>query len=102
MLPPASRRTLQNPANIRVGNFGVANLALKMPLMQTTDPKQASQAMEDAKALIETRRFKGAGGTPGGVGAKRQPPLWLQPGDVVEVEISSVGTLTNRVAQEED
>jgi 2-keto-4-pentenoate hydratase/2-oxohepta-3-ene-1,7-dioic acid hydratase in catechol pathway len=40
-------------------------------------------------------------GTPGGVGAKRQPPLWLRPGDVVEVEISSVGTLTNRVAQEE-
>jgi 2-keto-4-pentenoate hydratase/2-oxohepta-3-ene-1,7-dioic acid hydratase in catechol pathway len=40
-------------------------------------------------------------GTPGGVGAKRQPPLWLAPGDVVEVEISSVGTLINRVAQEE-
>jgi 2-keto-4-pentenoate hydratase/2-oxohepta-3-ene-1,7-dioic acid hydratase in catechol pathway len=41
-------------------------------------------------------------GTPGGVGAKRQPPLWLEPGDVVEVDISSVGTLSNRVAQEED
>jgi 2-keto-4-pentenoate hydratase/2-oxohepta-3-ene-1,7-dioic acid hydratase in catechol pathway len=41
-----------------------------------------------------------ATGTPGGVGVKRTPPLWLQPGDLVEVEISSVGTLTNTVAQE--
>lgn len=34
-------------------------------------------------------------GTPGGVGAKRQPPSWLSDGDVVEVEIGSVGTLRN-------
>lgn len=39
-------------------------------------------------------------GTPGGVGARRNPPLWLQPGDTVEVEISSVGLLVNPVAQE--
>ena len=39
-------------------------------------------------------------GTPGGVGAARKPPLWLQPGDVVEVDISSVGVLRNPVAQE--
>jgi len=39
-------------------------------------------------------------GTPGGVGAARKPPLWLQPGDVVEVEISGVGLLRNPVAQE--
>ena len=39
-------------------------------------------------------------GTPGGVGVKRNPPLWLQPGDDVEVEISSVGLLRNPVAQE--
>jgi 2-keto-4-pentenoate hydratase/2-oxohepta-3-ene-1,7-dioic acid hydratase in catechol pathway len=40
-------------------------------------------------------------GTPGGVGAKRQPPLWLTPGDVVEVDISFVGILRNPVAQED-
>lgn len=40
-------------------------------------------------------------GTPGGVGVKRKPPLWLQPGDSVEVEISSVGLLLNTVFQEE-
>jgi 2-keto-4-pentenoate hydratase/2-oxohepta-3-ene-1,7-dioic acid hydratase in catechol pathway len=39
-------------------------------------------------------------GTPGGVGAARQPPLWMQPGDVVEVEISRVGLLRNPVVQE--
>lgn len=39
-------------------------------------------------------------GTPGGVGVKRVPPRWLQPGDTVEVAISSVGVLRNGVAQE--
>jgi 2-keto-4-pentenoate hydratase/2-oxohepta-3-ene-1,7-dioic acid hydratase in catechol pathway len=39
-------------------------------------------------------------GTPGGVGAGRTPPLWLEPGDTVEVEISGVGTLRNRVSEE--
>jgi 2-keto-4-pentenoate hydratase/2-oxohepta-3-ene-1,7-dioic acid hydratase in catechol pathway len=39
-------------------------------------------------------------GTPGGVGAARRPPLWMQPGDVVEVDISNVGVLRNPVAQE--
>ncbi len=41
-----------------------------------------------------------ASGTPGGVGAKRQPPLWLKPGDTVEVEIDKVGLLRNGVADE--
>lgn len=39
-------------------------------------------------------------GTTGGVGAFRQPPLWMKPGDVVEVEISSIGTLRNTVVDE--
>lgn len=39
-------------------------------------------------------------GTPGGVGAKREPPLWLKDGDVVEVEISSVGLLSNTCRKE--
>ena len=38
-----------------------------------------------------------ATGTPGGVGAGRTPPLWMQPGDRVEVEISGIGTLSNEV-----
>lgn len=39
-------------------------------------------------------------GTPGGVGFKRTPPLFMKPGDTVEVEISAVGTLTNPIADE--
>jgi len=41
-----------------------------------------------------------ATGTPGGVGAKRTPPLWLKPGDTVEVEIDGLGILRNGVADE--
>ncbi len=40
-------------------------------------------------------------GTTGGVGAFRTPPLWMKPGDTVEVEISGVGLLRNPVAAEE-
>ena len=39
-------------------------------------------------------------GTTGGVGAYRNPPVWMKPGDTVEVEITGVGTLRNPVAQE--
>jgi acylpyruvate hydrolase len=39
-------------------------------------------------------------GTPSGVGDRRDPPLYLQNGDVVRVEISRVGILTNRVEAE--
>lgn len=39
-------------------------------------------------------------GTPGGVGARREPAVWMQPGDVIEVEIDKVGVLRNPVAQE--
>jgi 2-keto-4-pentenoate hydratase/2-oxohepta-3-ene-1,7-dioic acid hydratase in catechol pathway len=39
-------------------------------------------------------------GTTGGVGAYRTPPLWMKDGDVVEVEISGIGTLRNPVKDE--
>ena len=39
-------------------------------------------------------------GTPSGVGFVRQPPVFLQPGDVVSVAIEGLGTLTNPVIQE--
>ncbi|GGH07080.1 5-carboxymethyl-2-hydroxymuconate isomerase [Alsobacter metallidurans] len=41
-----------------------------------------------------------ATGTPGGVGAKRTPPLWMKPGDIVEVELDRLGVLRNGVADE--
>jgi 2-keto-4-pentenoate hydratase/2-oxohepta-3-ene-1,7-dioic acid hydratase in catechol pathway len=39
-------------------------------------------------------------GTPGGVGAKRQPPSWLKPGDITEVEIENIGILRNTIVVE--
>ncbi|MGH2482231.1 MAG: fumarylacetoacetate hydrolase family protein, partial [Ktedonobacteraceae bacterium] len=38
-----------------------------------------------------------ATGTPSGVGFKRTPPLFLQDGDIVEVEIAGIGQLRNPV-----
>jgi 2-keto-4-pentenoate hydratase/2-oxohepta-3-ene-1,7-dioic acid hydratase in catechol pathway len=41
-----------------------------------------------------------ATGTPAGVGAFRDPPIWLQPGDEVTIEIEGLGALTNSVRAE--
>jgi 2-keto-4-pentenoate hydratase/2-oxohepta-3-ene-1,7-dioic acid hydratase in catechol pathway len=40
-------------------------------------------------------------GTPAGVGFTREPPVFLQPGDEVTVEIEGIGALTNPVRSEE-
>ncbi|HVC23707.1 MAG TPA: fumarylacetoacetate hydrolase family protein [Candidatus Dormibacteraeota bacterium] len=42
-----------------------------------------------------------ATGTPGGVGMGHQPPLWLVPGDIVEITVEGVGTIRNRVVAED-
>jgi len=39
-------------------------------------------------------------GTPSGVGFARRPPVFMQPGDVCEIEIEGIGTLVNPVADE--
>ena len=39
-------------------------------------------------------------GTPTGAGARFDPPIWLKPGDVVEVEAEGIGILRNTVADE--
>jgi 2-keto-4-pentenoate hydratase/2-oxohepta-3-ene-1,7-dioic acid hydratase in catechol pathway len=41
-----------------------------------------------------------ATGTPGGVGFARQPPVWLQPGDELEITIEGVGRIAHRVVNE--
>jgi 2-keto-4-pentenoate hydratase/2-oxohepta-3-ene-1,7-dioic acid hydratase in catechol pathway len=42
-----------------------------------------------------------ATGTPEGVGFARKPPVWLKPGDVVEIDISGIGVLRNPISAEE-
>ncbi|MCE3028094.1 fumarylacetoacetate hydrolase family protein [Salinicola sp. DM10] len=39
-------------------------------------------------------------GTPTGAGARFEPPIWLEPGDVIEVEADGIGTLINGVEDE--
>jgi acylpyruvate hydrolase len=42
-----------------------------------------------------------ATGTPSGVGFARTPPVWLQPGDLIEVSIEGIGRIANRVVAEQ-
>jgi 2-keto-4-pentenoate hydratase/2-oxohepta-3-ene-1,7-dioic acid hydratase in catechol pathway len=42
-----------------------------------------------------------ATGTPGGVGFARQPPVWLQAGDTLEITVEGVGRIANRVVAED-
>lgn len=39
-------------------------------------------------------------GTPGGVGRVRKPPIWMKPGDLVEIAVSGVGVLRNTIVDE--
>ena len=39
-------------------------------------------------------------GTPSGVGFARKPPVWMQHGDICEIEIEGVGLLRNPIENE--
>ncbi len=39
-------------------------------------------------------------GTPGGVGFRRDPPLFMKPGDVIEIDIDKIGVLRNPIVAE--
>ena len=41
-------------------------------------------------------------GTPSGAGARMDPPVWLKPGDTVEVDVSGIGVLRNGVVDERE
>lgn len=43
-----------------------------------------------------------ATGTPGGVGHRRKPPVYLKPGDMLEMEITGIGVLRNPVIDESE
>jgi acylpyruvate hydrolase len=87
----------------------VTDVALTTTLNGTVmQSARTSQMIVDVPSAIEffssfTRLMPGeviATGTPGGVGFARQPPVWLLPGDVIEVSIEGVGTIRNRVVAE--
>ncbi|MCK1667709.1 fumarylacetoacetate hydrolase family protein [Bradyrhizobium sp. 153] len=72
-------------ANTRDMIFGVA---------ETVELLSACMTLEAGDVLVM--------GTPAGVGAARKPPVWMKPGDVVEVMIEKLGTLSNPIVAEED
>ena len=39
-------------------------------------------------------------GTPGGVGLRREPQIWMKEGDSIEVEITGIGKLVNTIENE--
>jgi 2-keto-4-pentenoate hydratase/2-oxohepta-3-ene-1,7-dioic acid hydratase in catechol pathway len=75
---------------------------------QTMQDSNTSDMIFDVPTLIEflsgsTTLLPGTvllTGTPQGVGAARKPPVFLQPGDTVTVEIENIGALTNPVVAE--
>ncbi len=56
----------------------------------------------DPANLDVALRLNGSTGTPAGIGAKQTPPVFLQPGDRMEIEVESVGILRNSVGTRGD
>jgi acylpyruvate hydrolase len=88
----------------------VSDLAISSTLNgQVIQSARTSQMLVDVPSAVEsfssfTRLARGdviATGTPGGVGFARTPPVWMQPGDVIEVTVENIGTIRNRVVAEE-
>ena len=74
-------------------------------VMQDARTDQLIFSVAELIAMISVAMTLEAGdviitGTPGGVGAARKPPVFMQPGDVFEVEIDRMGVLSNPVHDE--
>tara|TARA_R110002110_G_scaffold107369_3_gene268680 strand:- start:2830 stop:3675 length:846 start_codon:yes stop_codon:yes gene_type:complete len=63
-----------------------------VPVDETIALLSACMTLEPGDVLVM--------GTPAGVGFARNPPVWMKPGDIIEVEIEGVGLLSNPVSDE--
>lgn len=97
------------PELVTADEIDVTDLAISSALNgQVMQSARTSQMLVDVPSAVEffssfTRLAPGdviATGTPGGVGYARTPPVFLQPGDVIEVTVEGVGTIRNRVVAE--
>lgn len=93
-LLPASE--ISNPQNLRIGS------RLNGELVQDGNTSQMVHTVAELIAFITSGMTLQPGdmiatGTPEGVGAYREQPLYLSPGDEISVEIEGIGTLTNQV-----
>jgi 2-keto-4-pentenoate hydratase/2-oxohepta-3-ene-1,7-dioic acid hydratase in catechol pathway len=98
------------PDVVTTDEVDVSDLAISSVLNGTVmQSARTSQMLVDVPAAVEffssfTRLMPGdliATGTPGGVGYARNPPVWMNPGDVIEVTVESVGTIRNRIVAEQ-
>jgi len=87
----------------------ISDLALTTTLNgQVMQSARTSQMLVDVPSAVEffssfTTLRPGdviATGTPGGVGFARTPPVWMKPGDIIEVAIEGIGVIRNRVVAE--
>lgn len=98
------------PEVVTADEADVTDVALTTVLNgQVMQSARTSQMIVDVPSAVEffssfTRLAPGdviATGTPGGVGFARTPPVWLVPGDLIEVTIEGIGTIRNRVVAEQ-
>ena len=87
-----------------VGDPGTLDIALRLngETMQKSNTRQLIFPVDQLIAYVSQVCTLSPGdvlftGTPGGVGMGRKPPVFLKPGDVVEVEIEKLGVLRNEV-----
>ena len=98
------------PEVVTTDEADVSDVAISSVLNgQVMQSARTSQMIVDVARCVEffssfTTLHPGdviATGTPGGVGFARQPPVWLTPGDVIEVTVEGIGTIRNRVVAED-
>lgn len=90
-IPDPSRLTLTTRVNgAQVQHKGIDDLIFDVPTIISYVSSWTQLLPGDVIAT----------GTPEGVGFARKPPLWLKPGDTVEIEISQIGVLRNPVVLE--
>lgn len=90
-----------------VGDPGVLDIELRLngAVMQKSNTRQLIFAVDYLVAYLSQCVTLKPGdliytGTPPGVGMARTPPVWMKPGDVVEIEIEKIGLLRNPVVAE--
>jgi len=99
------------PELVTPDEVDVSDLAISSTLNGTVmQSSRTSLMLVDVPSAVEffssfTRLVPGdviATGTPGGVGFARTPPVWMHPGDVIEVTVEQVGTIRNRIVAEDN
>jgi acylpyruvate hydrolase len=97
------------PEVVTTDEVDVSDVAISSTLNGTVmQSARTSQMLVSVPATVEffssfTHLAPGdviATGTPGGVGFARTPPVWMEPGDEIEVTVEGVGTIRNRVIAE--